>query len=79
MQQQQSVGCAVADKGCIVLAYLARGHVRDRPVGLDRLQLVQAPVQLLQRLDRQPHVQVVLNTHTHTLYNLMFPLTSNEQ
>ena len=34
--------------------YLAGRHVGDRPVGLDGLQLVQAPVQLLQSLKRHP-------------------------
>ena len=37
-----------------VQPYLARGHVRHAPVGLDGLQLVQAPVQLLQRLQGYP-------------------------
>ena len=34
--------------------YLAGRHVGDRPVGLDGLQLVQAPVKLLQSLKRHP-------------------------
>lgn len=34
-------------------AHLVGGHLADRPVGLEGLQLLQAPVQLLQRLPRQ--------------------------
>ena len=40
-------------------SYLARGHVGDGPVGLDGLQLVEAPVQLLQGLDRRPDVVLI--------------------
>ena len=36
----------------LVFPYLAGGHVRHRAMGLDGLQLIQAPVQLLQRLNR---------------------------
>lgn len=37
------------------MSYFAGGHVRDRSVSLNGLQLVQAPIQLLQGLDSDPH------------------------
>ena len=36
------------------IVYLAGGHVRDRAMGLDGLQLVQTPVKLLQGLQGHP-------------------------
>ena len=35
-------------------AYLCGGHVGDGAVGLDALELLEAPVQLLKGLQRQP-------------------------
>ena len=40
-------------------SYLARGHVGDGSVRLYRLQLVEAPVELLHGLDRRPHVALI--------------------
>ena len=43
----------------LLLSYLAAGHVGHGAVGLDGLQLVQAPVQLLQRLQRHPQESLI--------------------
>lgn len=45
-----SIFYTMARPGLTGDAHLAAGHVGHGPVGLDGLQLVQAPVQLLQRL-----------------------------
>ena len=45
--------------GIFELSYLARGHVRDRSVGLDGLQLIKTPVQLLQGLNSHTYVVLV--------------------
>ena len=42
-----------------VCPYLAGGHVANGPVGLDGFQLVQAPVEFLQRLHRQSGVRFI--------------------
>ena len=47
----------------VVFPYLAGGHVRDGAVGLDGLQLVQTPVQLLQRLNRHPEKCLIWEQH----------------
>lgn len=36
-----------------IQSYLARCHVANRPMSLNGLQLIQAPVQFFQSLDRQ--------------------------
>ena len=41
------------------ISHLAGRHVGDGPVRLDGLQLVQAPVQLLQGLNGRPHEVLV--------------------
>jgi hypothetical protein len=48
-----------SQRNCLLDSYLAASHVGHRSVGLDRLQLIQAPVQLLQSLDRKPDVTLI--------------------
>ena len=50
--------------------YLAGGHVGDGAVGLHRLQLVQTPVQLLQRLRRQTDKALVCSAQTENTVSL---------
>ena len=56
---QENTGQFLRTLRAAVAAHLAAGHVGDRPVGLDGLQLVEAPVQLLQRLPRSLDIILV--------------------
>ena len=59
--------------------HLAAGHVGHGAVGLDGLQLVQAPVQLLQRLARPPDIVFVWKAKISSEgHNILFCMSEPE-
>ena len=67
---------------CVLVSYLAARHVRHRSVGLDGLQLVQAPVQLLQRLQRHPQEVLIWKQwrrHLHPPSSILSTAATNQQ
>ena len=59
--------------------HLAAGHVGHGAVGLDGLQLVQAPVQLLQRLARPPDIVLVWKAKISSEgHNILFCMSEPE-
>lgn len=59
MHQYYPADALVGLVGSVVIAYLGGGHFTDRAMRLNSLQLVQAPVQLLQRIQGELLVLLV--------------------